>query len=252
MSATVIICPRSRLKSSLHLIRAVSLRCTNGLLVMASAARHVTNHRQGIGSRCMCLSRKRRRCLAQYVTVAWLLRASKSNYSRVLWYHRSSAYGSMATTAMSLCARPNIVYQPILTQHVELIQPTTAFLRTKGHRSEALPLFSTCSSLLPSHSADAKIAIPGSAQSVNASCNSTITVSCLKQLYNIVDYVPQATHQNAIAVTGYLGEFAHFADLRQFNADQVPDAANASFNVVLINGVSPPFVSLFREDDFRN
>lgn len=115
MSATVIIFPRNRLKSSLHPIRAVSLRCTNGLLVMASPTRHATNHRHGIGSRCMCLSRRRRRCLARYVTVAWLLRAFESNYPRVLWYHRSSAYGSMTGTAMSLCARPNIVYRPILT-----------------------------------------------------------------------------------------------------------------------------------------
>lgn len=67
----------------------------------------------------------------------------------------------------------------------------------------------------------------------------------------MVDYIPQATHQNAIAVTGYLKEFANFADLREFYADQVPDAANTSFNVVLINGVSVPFASLFREDDFR-
>jgi len=51
------------------------------------------------------------------------------------------------------------------------------------------------------------------------------------------------THENIIAVTGYLKQFANFADLRQFYADQVPDAANASFNVVLINGVSLSFVS---------
>jgi tripeptidyl-peptidase I len=136
-----------------------------------------------------------------------------------------------------------------LDQHVELVQPTTVFLRTRGHRSTLR--FSPSAQVSPS-SADAKIVIPGSAQSVNASCNSTITVSCLKQLYNIVDYVPRATHQNAIAVTGYLGEFANFADLRQFHADQVPGAANTSFNVVFINGVLLPFVSLFREDDFSN
>lgn len=147
----------------------------------------------------------------------------------------------MRTTEYSLPAH--------LDQHVELVQPTTVFLRTKGHRSTLR--FSPSAQVSPS-SADAKIVIPGSAQSVNASCNSTITVSCLKQLYNIVDYVPQATHQNAIAVTGYLGEFANFADLRQFHADQVPGAANTSFNVVLINGVLLPFVSLFREDDFSN
>jgi tripeptidyl-peptidase-1 len=136
-----------------------------------------------------------------------------------------------------------------LDQHVELVQPTTAFLRTKGHRST---LRFSPTAQVSSSSADATIVIPGSAHSVNASCNSTITVSCLKKLYNIADYVPRATHQNAIALTGYLEEFANFADLRQFYADQVPDAANSSFNVVLVNGVSIPFVSLFREDDFSN
>jgi tripeptidyl-peptidase-1 len=122
-----------------------------------------------------------------------------------------------------------------LDQHVELIQPTTVFLRTKGHRST---LRFSPSAQVPPSSADAKIVIPGSAKSVDAGCNSTITVSCLKQLYNIADYIPQATHENAIAVTGYLGEFANFADLRQFYADQVPDATNTSFDVVLVNGVS--------------
>lgn len=141
----------------------------------------------------------------------------------------------MRTTEYSLPAH--------LDQHVELVQPTTIFLRTKGHRSTLR--FSPAAQVSPSL-ANAKIVIPGSAQSIKASCNSTITVSCLKQLYNIVDYIPQATHQNAIAVTGYLEEFANFADLGQFYADQVPDAVNSSFNVVLINGVSIPLVSLSR------
>lgn len=68
----------------------------------------------------------------------------------------------------------------------------------------------------------------------------------------MVNYVPRATQQNAIAVTGYLEQFANFADLRQFYADQVPDAANTSFNVALVDGVSIPFVALSREDDSSN
>src|SRR6266478_13466 len=115
MSATVIICPRNRLKSLLHPIQVVLMRCMNGLLVMASAARHATDHQLGIGSRCMCLLRRRKRCLAQYVAVASLLRDFKSNYSRVLWLHRSSAYGSTTRTVMSSCARPSIVCPHIWT-----------------------------------------------------------------------------------------------------------------------------------------
>jgi len=134
-----------------------------------------------------------------------------------------------------------------LDQHIELVQPTTVFHRAKGHRSTLR--FSPPGQVSPS-SADAKIVIPGSTLSVNASCNSTMTVSCLKQLYNMVDYVPRATHENAVAVTGYLKEFANFVDLQRFYADQVPDAVNTSFDVALINGVwSLPFVCFFRDDD---
>jgi tripeptidyl-peptidase-1 len=121
-----------------------------------------------------------------------------------------------------------------LNEHVELIQPTTTF-----HRAKELRLISHISPSpedSPSISADAKITIPGSV-SVDASCNSTITVSCLKQLYNAVDYVPHATHKNAIALTGYLEQFASFADLQTFYADQVPAAVNTSFKVTLVDGV---------------
>lgn len=122
-----------------------------------------------------------------------------------------------------------------LDQHVELIQPTTVFHRVKGLRSTLR--FSPSSKVAPSISTGAKITIPGYGVSVDASCNMTITISCLKQLYNVANYVPRATKENAIALTGYLEEFANLADLQKFYADQVPAAVNSSFKVVLINGV---------------
>lgn len=66
----------------------------------------------------------------------------------------------------------------------------------------------------------------------------------------MVNYVPQAMNKNGIALTSYLEEFANFADLRKFYADQVPAALNTSFNVVLINGASLPFIFSSRDDDF--
>ena len=39
---------------------------------------------------------------------------------------------------------------------------------------------------------------------VNASCNKTITISCLQQIYNAVGVTPSATVNNSIAVTAYL------------------------------------------------
>jgi tripeptidyl-peptidase-1 len=123
-----------------------------------------------------------------------------------------------------------------LDKHIELVQPTTAFYRTKSHDAtfRFSPILDTAP---PPASSSGKISVPGSGVTVDASCNGTITVSCLKQLYNAVDYVPSAADKNAIGLTGYLEQFANMADLQQFYEDQVPAAVNSSFEVVLINGV---------------
>jgi tripeptidyl-peptidase I len=72
---------------------------------------------------------------------------------------------------------------------------------------------------------------------VNASCNSSITLECLRELYNIGNYTPSANVGNSIGITGYLEEFANFADLQSFYAAQLPQAAavNSSFGVILLN-----------------
>ncbi|KAH9023374.1 tripeptidyl peptidase A [Lactarius pseudohatsudake] len=144
-----------------------------------------------------------------------------------VWKHTQDGDVLVRTTEYSLPAH--------LDEHIELIQPTTAFNRAKGQRTtfRFSPAPETASSSL---SSDDKISVAGSGVTVDASCNTTITVSCLKQLYNAVDYVPKATDKNAIALTGYLEQFANFADLQEFYVDQVPAAINTSFDVVLING----------------
>jgi hypothetical protein len=49
-----------------------------------------------------------------------------------------------------------------------------------------------------------KIVVDQSGVTVDASCNTTITVTCLKQLYNAVGYVPSGDSKNSIGITGYL------------------------------------------------
>jgi tripeptidyl-peptidase I len=89
-----------------------------------------------------------------------------------------------------------------LHDHIDLIQPTTMFGTFKQYKSTAFKV-----------GADAVIAQPdpnvpavkaGSGITVDASCNKTITISCLQQLYNAVGVVPSATINNSIAVTAYL------------------------------------------------
>ena len=71
---------------------------------------------------------------------------------------------------------------------------------------------------------------------VDASCNTTITPTCLKELYNAVGFVPSAENGNHIAATGYLGEIANFQDFKLFATSLVPAAENFTFNIISING----------------
>ena len=145
-----------------------------------------------------------------------------------VWKHDQDGDVLVRTTKYSLPVH--------LDRHIELIQPTTAFHRAKGLRSTFR--FSRAQGDSHSFAAGEKITIPGSGVTVDASCKGSITVECLKQLYNAVHYVPKAPKTNAIAITGYLDEFASFADLQRFYADQVPHAMNTSFDVVLVGGPS--------------
>jgi tripeptidyl-peptidase I len=72
---------------------------------------------------------------------------------------------------------------------------------------------------------------------VDASCNQTITISCLQQLYNFVGFKPTVVG-NSIGLTGYLEQYANLQDLQSFYKDQRPDAINSSYKFFSINGVS--------------
>ena len=90
-----------------------------------------------------------------------------------------------------------------------------------------------------------------SGATVDASCNKTITIKCLQQLYNAVGVTPSAS-DNSFAVTGYSviihlisvtfladlvqGQYANLNDLQLFYADQRPDAKGSGFKFVSVNG----------------
>jgi tripeptidyl-peptidase-1 len=82
----------------------------------------------------------------------------------------------------------------------------------------------------PTTASDARLA------AIDPSCSQTITASCLHQLYKTGGYVQKATKKNSIGITGYLEQFANFADLKAFYEEQVPEAANSTFEVVAVSG----------------
>lgn len=140
-----------------------------------------------------------------------------------------------------------------LHSHIDLVQPTTYFGRSK-------PMSTTF------HSLNISVILPGllglnvsvgsnpsgNSSSGNSSsgnppvltdpyigvnCSEIITVSCLLQLYNANSYVPTATGKNSIGITGYLGQFANMVDLQNFFSLERPASVNPTFNTVLVNGM---------------
>ncbi|KAF8437229.1 peptidase S8/S53 domain-containing protein [Boletus edulis BED1] len=64
----------------------------------------------------------------------------------------------------------------------------------------------------------------------------TITIDCLRQIYNAVGYNTSATNGNQIAIASYLEEYANNQDLQQFFQLQNPVAYGSNYTFVSING----------------
>jgi tripeptidyl-peptidase I len=88
----------------------------------------------------------------------------------------------------------------------------------------------------PVHDAASGVITTSMGLHVNASCNSTITPQCLKQLYNAVGYTPSATNGNVFAITGYLEQYVNNEDLKLFYETYVPEAVGSSYKTISING----------------
>ncbi|KAF8914260.1 subtilisin-like protein [Gymnopilus junonius] len=146
-----------------------------------------------------------------------------------VWEHTDSGDQLVRTTRYSLPGD--------LHGHVDVIQPTTMFGRYRRDRATIFrveeitdELEKVMTKVLP------PVVNAVSGITVDQSCNSTITISCLQQLYNAVGYVASANPENSIGATGYLEEFANLQDLRTFYAEQRPDALNSTFKFVSVKG----------------
>lgn len=76
----------------------------------------------------------------------------------------------------------------------------------------------------------------GGVLEVDASCNDTVTLNCIGQLYNFVNYRPQVPKNNSIGIASYLEQFANLQDLKSFYLEQRPEAANSTFEFISVNG----------------
>ncbi len=139
-------------------------------------------------------------------------------------------------------------------QHaIDLVSPTTYFGKTSAARSIQSYKNKRASTTTTSASSSVEVA---------ASCQTSITPACLKQMYNVGDYTPSAASGSRVGFGSFLNQSAIFDDLftfEKFNGipsqnwtkviianatkDQNPDSSNygeANLDVQNIIGISHP------------
>lgn len=145
-----------------------------------------------------------------------------------VWKHEKSDDEFVRTTSYSLPAH--------LHEHVDVIQPTTMFGRMKAERSDIFAIEDEHNFKVASDLAEEPPIYSGGVTNVpvDAACNSTITISCLQQLYNLGNYTASDTPENSIGITGYLGQYANLEDLQSFYTAYRSDAVNSSFTFISV------------------
>ena len=122
-----------------------------------------------------------------------------------------------------------------LHDHIETIQPTSAFLRPREkQRTPAIGKRATTVKMSPDSAfslGDVALAQdPPSAASVAQVCNvSNVTPLCLRTLYGTLDYTPQVPGENQIAFNDFLGEFNLRTDAELFLSQYRPEAVSSAF-----------------------
>jgi tripeptidyl-peptidase-1 len=100
-----------------------------------------------------------------------------------------------------------------LHSHVSVVAPTTYFGTMRSMR--ATHFLEPDSKPVPVESITPEVPQNGRVNAVPpTSCNTKITPSCLRTLYNTANYVVAGGNNNTLGVAGYLNEYANHADLQ--------------------------------------
>ncbi|KAE8372275.1 peptidase S8/S53 domain-containing protein [Aspergillus bertholletiae] len=114
-----------------------------------------------------------------------------------------------------------------VASHINTIQPTTRFGKITPK--------ATVAHSKPSHIDVTALAAAIVAKNISH-CDSVITPTCLKELYNIGDYQPDPKSGSKIAFASYLEEYARYDDLANFEKYLAPWAKDLNFSVTTFNG----------------
>lgn len=128
-------------------------------------------------------------------------------------YYQNGASTKLRTTQYSI--------PDDLSSYIDLISPTVHF----GKTTKSLPVPSR------SHKLEKRRA---SSTNVSPACQTSITPSCLKQMYNVGDYTPDPSAGSRIGFGSFLNQSALYTDLAKYEA--LFNISSQSFTVELING----------------
>jgi tripeptidyl-peptidase-1 len=121
-----------------------------------------------------------------------------------------------------------------LHDHISTIQPTTAFLRSKTLDSTFMEV---------PHKSDwyKPYVPPENVTGIAAACNfSAVTPTCLRTLYDTINYTPQSTAENTVGFTNYLGEITNRSDTSIFLEMFRPEAVAAAYEYAQISIAGGP------------
>lgn len=107
-----------------------------------------------------------------------------------------------------------------LAEHIDLISPTTYFGKTVANAPTKVTKKDTSATKV----------------TVDASCSTSITPKCIKELYNVGDYTPSVSSGSRIGFGSFLNQSALYSDLFQY--EKYFGIPQQNFSVTLINGAT--------------
>ena len=154
----------------------------------------------------------------EWVTFAAPVETANKLLSTQFNYYQSDGITKLRTTEYSVPKN--------ISQYIDFVTPTTYF----GKTTAQLPRVPAAKRMLE----EREVSNSTSDAAIDSSCKRSITPACLKEVYNIGNYTPDAKSGSVIAFGSFLNESARTQDLSLFQKKfNIPAQ---SFSVQLING----------------
>ena len=145
---------------------------------------------------------------------ASIAQAEKMLHTTFHYYH--------STTSQVIQIR-TLQYSVPADLDIQTIQPTTRFIHFRPQKT-----------FITSSKATSNTSHPSQYDAIF--CNTTVTPTCLRGLYGLDGFTAKAADGLRLGISGYLEQYAQYADLEKFMAQYAPYAESCNFTVVSING----------------